>query len=1803
MTELTGPRAAARTLSRWRGALLGTTMMTGGALAVAAMLPAAAHAADWLGVTGDFNLGSNWAGGSVPATATFVNILAVQNVTATADHSLSLLEYSNDAPAYTLSTSPGIGISIADITNSSLVEQNLSAGANGGFVISGQVTGAMALIGGANNGAIQFNAGASAAGSRFIGQGGFLNLSGFTGQTLSLGSIEGSGIIRSDGPATLSVGGLNSSTTYSGTIQDAVGITKTGTGTLTLTGANSYSGLTRIDNGTLRLGDGTTDGSIVSLVEMSSSGTLQFNNAATQTANNSVNGLGTIVKAGPGRLILTGGTSTGTVTRIDAGILQYSSSSSFSSSITVNAGGTFEYSSNSGSLRTYSGVIQGAGSFIKSGTDRLTLSALNSYTGQTTIQQGTLRAGAANVIAASSGLSLDSSGAAVFDLNGHNQSIGSLSGGGSIAMGAALLTVNQAVDATYSGTISGTGTLTKAGIGVLTLTGRRSDSGLLVVSQGTLRLGDDDRLVSTATAGILGGATLDLDGHQQRFAGLTGSGTVLLGSGGRLSVGEENVGSSFSGTVTGNGSVTKVGTGILTLSGSNTHTGGTRIEGGQIRLGAADRLDASGEVAIGTGAVFDLGGFDQSVGRLVGIGAGAGSVTLGSGTLTLGNGNASAAFGGAISGTGGLIKTGSGTATLSGTSSYGGATQVAGGTLLVDGALAATSGVTVASGATLGGSGSIGGAVTIQSGGTLSAGNSPGTLTVSSLTLNSGSNTVFELNSPGVVGGPTNDLVIVDGIGAAGNLVLGGTLSATVASAGYYRLFDVTGGGAISGGFDTVTVSAPSVAGAAGIVYIAPSAAPNQVNLAVTGSAQTLQFWDGADTGGNGSADGGSGTWNATNTNWAASPGTSDPNAPWLGSVGVFQGSAGTVTVSGSQSFDTLQFNTDGYLLTGDALALGVAAGGTINTAAGVTTTIASVLVDGGGTSLTKVGTGTLILTGLNTYSGGTTVAGGTLQAGSENALGAGTLTLAGGTFRAGTGFTNTFANAVAVDTAGGVIDINGQVVTLTGDIADGNGSGGTLSLVNSSAAIGRIDLGGSNTYSGPTSIGAGVTLAALSNGAFSANSDVALASTAGMMANGHDVTVRSLSGGGVVVNGHDTQAGSLTLALPAGTARFDGSIADDLPGETGASLSLVKTGAGTQILAGTNTYTGGTTVLDGTLQIGDGGTAGSITGDIANSGTVTFNRSDAASFGGVVSGTGTLRQSGSGITTLTGASTYTGATFVDAGSLVVNGSITSSSGVTVAAGGSIGGSGSVPSLTVNGLLSPGNSPGTLTVDGNLTLGPAATYVAEIQGASADRVDVGGTASLAGTLRLMPLGGAYLFGTPYTLLSAAGGRSGTFGAVDTAGSFGDGVTTSVGYGASEVQLTLTPKPLAPIVDPVVPPAPGAPPSLGVGRPLNAYAVASAIDRSVAGGADPSALFAIYNLPAAAIPGAVNQLSGEVHAGAAPLAVQAAGGFMGTMLDQGAAGRLGGSAGAPRGPAGFTADMPGAVDRSGPSSFDPARFAIWGSGFGSTGRIDADASVGTARRTLNDAHLAIGADLLLAPAIVAGVAVSGGTARASLPAGLGRIESGVFQAGLYGTTRIGALKLSAAASYGRFDNDVSRAIPALGLSRVTSTYVTQAWSGRFEATARVFGWGGFALSPLAAIQATSARSPAALETTGSGVAVGSLNLARRTDLTSRGELGLQIDAKTQLGAAPVNAYLRAAWAHYFERDARFTASLNGLPGASFIASGARPDRNSALLAVGADADLGRGIRLGARLDAELSENERRVGGSARLSVEF
>ncbi len=691
--------------------------------------------------------------------------------------------------------------------------------------------------------------------------------------------------------------------------------------------------------------------------------------------------------------------------------------------------------------------------------------------------------------------------------------------------------------------------------------------------------------------------------------------------------------------------------------------------------------------------------------------------------------------------------------------------------------------------------------------------------------------------------------------------------------------------------------------------------------------------------------------------------------------------------------------------------------------------------------------------------------------------------------------------------------------------------------------------------------------------------------------------TIQGLAGSGVTIVGN-----------------FANSVTNSgLISGTGSEPALFFNGNGNNTVVNTGTISASGT--GPAIQFGDGNnsltSSGKITAASAAGTAVRFgngNNSVTIQGGRITgnltagSGSNTLNFAlgQAGVFTLDGNISGFATTVIQSGAVHINGTISGSSGLTVGAGGILGGNSTLPSVTVanGGTISPGNSIGTITINGNLTLSAGSTTVMEIQGATADRINVSGTAALAGTLRLVPLAGPYAFRTNYTLISAQGGHSGSFATVDTQGSFGPAIRTNVTYTGTDVLLSLDPNAILSVV--------GATP-----LSRNALGVAAAFDRAVAGGADPSAYFNLYNTQASALPGALNSLSGEVHTSANTMAVQASGQFLGMMLDPFANGRDGmlvSAAEAGLSAAAFSASRSAVELPSGKGPRPvlreaPKNYRVWGAVAGGSARLDGDAAAGSARNKTSDGHVAVGVDVAILPGTIAGIAVSGGQSDATLGNGMGSATADVYQAGLYGMTRFGAFSLGASGAYSSLQVETKRAVPVLGVNSVKGSYRAESWSGRLEAAWAAATFAGVTLSPIAAIQAQSVRTPGFTETNGfTGAAFGVTSLGR-SNSTVRSELGAKLGIDTVLAGAQVNLYAKAAWAHYYVRDAGFSAGLVGLSGASFVTEGAKPARDAALLSVGADVKLSSQMSLGARLDSELSSSARSYAGSLRLRYAF
>ncbi|MFI4994651.1 MAG: autotransporter domain-containing protein [Hyphomicrobiales bacterium] len=336
--------------------------------------------------------------------------------------------------------------------------------------------------------------------------------------------------------------------------------------------------------------------------------------------------------------------------------------------------------------------------------------------------------------------------------------------------------------------------LVKYGTGTLTINGPSTYTGTTSVLAGTMAAGAANVFAPTSAFSVSAGATLNLASFNQTIGSLTGAGGVSLGSA-ILTTGGDNSSTTFSGAISGAGGIVKAGAGIFALSGQNTYTGPTTVNGGTLQAGAVGALANASAYTLAGGASLDLAGFNQTIGSL----AGTGNVTLGAATLTTGNDQTSTSFAGVISGTGGLAKIGNGTFTLTSASTYAGPTNVNAGTLDVNGSL--VSAVIVNNGGTLMGNGTIGG-LAVNGGGMVAPGNSIGTLNVSgNVAFAAGSTYQAEINAAG-----QGDKIL-----ATGQATLsGGTVQVLAANGAYTqanRYTILTANGGVTGTFANVTVN------------------------------------------------------------------------------------------------------------------------------------------------------------------------------------------------------------------------------------------------------------------------------------------------------------------------------------------------------------------------------------------------------------------------------------------------------------------------------------------------------------------------------------------------------------------------------------------------------------------------------------------------------------------------------------------------------------------------------------------------------------------------------------------------------------------------------------------------------------------------------------------------------------------------------------------------------------------------------------------------------------------------------------
>ncbi len=735
---------------------------------------------------------------------------------------------------------------------------------------------------------------------------------------------------------------------------------------------------------------------------------------------------------------------------------------------------------------------------------------------------------------------------------------------------------------------------------------------------------------------------------------------------------------------------------------------------------------------------------------------------------------------------------------------------------------------------------------------------------------------------------------------------------------------------------------------------------------------------------------------------------------------------------------------------------------------------------------------------------------------------------------------------------------------------------------------------------------------------------------------------VYNLDGGALEIGGDSLQAAYMNPApnyqfnLGGGTIRVIGSALDTDVSATlvgglstidtngfGASFNgvlsgpgaLEKTGGGTLIFNSANTYTGGTEIAAGTLQLGAGGNLASggalqidaagtfdlnghtqTVGDFAGAGAVllgdgqlTAGTANDTLFSGSISGSGGVVKQGSGTLALTGSSTYTGDTIVNGGRLAVDGSLVSDVFVN---GGTLAGNGSVGSVSVaNGAtVAPGNL-GTLNT-ASITFAPSSIYQVEINPAGqSDKILASGTATInGGTVQVLPQAGNYIPGTTYTLLTAAGGVSGTFSDVTSNFAFLD---PRLVYDPTNVFLSLERNGVT---------------FASLGTTPNQRAVGGALDKFPTSNA---LLLDVLDQTASGARQAFDALSGELHATVSGVLVQDSrfvrDAILGRLVQASYAGGPDQNVAlATGGPTSIAArDMNGRMALGFGTDADNGAFlpypghglTFWTRGFGSWGTIDGDGNAAGARRDLGGSIS--GVDAGLGDGWRAGLATGYTHSDIAVDArdSSAQIDSCIL-AGYAGGT-YGPFALRPGAAWTWHSVDSSRAVMFPGFSESERTNYNGDTGQIFGEIAYPILTHGSAFEPFAGLGYVHVSTGGFAES-GSTAALTSAGSDQDVGYST---LGIRAATTTSVAGYTVTPHTSLAWQYAFgditpEQSFSF-ASTN----IAFGISGAPIARNSALVEAGLDIGFAPDATFSLSYVGQLADDVTDNGVQGRLNWRF
>jgi uncharacterized protein with beta-barrel porin domain len=704
--------------------------------------------------------------------------------------------------------------------------------------------------------------------------------------------------------------------------------------------------------------------------------------------------------------------------------------------------------------------------------------------------------------------------------------------------------------------------------------------------------------------------------------------------------------------------------------------------------------------------------------------------------------------------------------------------------------------------------------------------------------------------------------------------------------------------------------------------------------------------------------------------------------------------------------------------------------------------------------------------------------------------------------------------SATGVDSGGrpnsaeGIAIGGGTIVNNAGATVFGAGN---AILINHDTNVGGV-ADGATTITTAGTIRAGGGRAIQLVGAFAdtiTNSGTITGGTAGAIDMGDGNDTLNLLTGSVITGTVDGGAGTDAIVLGGtGSGTFAGAV----------NFESLAVASGNWTLASLSGLAGGLSIGASGSLTGDTST---LTGPIANAGTLTFNQTTDGTFGGTLTGSGQLVKAGAGALTVGNQTGFTGATSINAGKLILAGTLPSA--VTVASGGTLAGVGTVASLTVasGGTVAPGNSPGTITVTGNFAQAAGSTYLAETTAAGAsDRIFVNGTATIGAGAQLNVTRdtGIYTLGTRYTLLTATGGITGTYALVQTAS------------GGTEFRLVQTGTGI------FVDVARSGAFLTGLAQTPNQIAVAPAFAALTASNGAYAALTMVTD--DTAVRAGFDALSGEVHASARTAAVMDV-----RAADDAIRSRLG-----------------VAVEGTG----------LW---VQAIRRDGSDDGVGGTGATDRNAWSGVGGIDFAAGGFRAGLAAGYTSTKLNLAARASSARIKTTHALAYAGGTFGQLSLRGGVGYAWVKNEVSRSVTFTGFSDALSArYDSDVLHGFGEVGLALPALGG-TVEPFGGIAAYRIHSDAFGETGGAAALSGTAH----SETFTQSSLGLRVATPVVGG---LQARASAAWAHTFG-DTRPDASLRFTSGAvPFTVTGAGLSRNAAALSLDLDATLANNVTLSA-----------------------